>query len=77
MTINAVRSFWSLRLFPGHGSLGFTAALVAAAIGSALDLALTGVLLAATGPEAAFPTLAVPPALVAIVLSARCSRAQP
>ena len=77
MTISAVLSFWSLRLFPGRGSLGFTAALVAAAIGSALGPALAGALLAATGPEAAFITLAVPPSLVAIVLSARRSRAQP
>lgn len=76
MTISAVLSFWSLRLFPGRGSLGFTAALVAAATGSALGPALAGPLVAATGPEAAFLTLAVPPSVVAIAFAARRSRAR-
>jgi predicted MFS family arabinose efflux permease len=77
MTISAVLSFWSLRLFPGRGSLGFTAALIAAATGSALGPALAGPLVAATGPEAAFLTAAVPPLVVAILFAARCSRARP
>ncbi len=76
MTISAVLSFWSLRLFPGRGSLGFTAALVAAATGSALGPALAGPLVAATGPEAAFLTLAVPPSVVAIAFAARHSCAR-
>jgi len=66
MTISAVLSFWSLRLFPGRGSIGFTAALVAAAAGSAAGPVLAGVLVAATGPEAAFLALSLPPALVAV-----------
>lgn len=76
MTISAVLSFWSLRLFPGSGSLGFTAALIAAAAGSALGPTLGGALVAVTGPEAAFLTLAVPPAAVAIALAARHSCAR-
>lgn len=75
MTISAVLSFWSLRLFPGRGSFGFTAALVAAATGSALGPALTGPLIAAAGPETAFLGLAVPPTIVALLLAARRSRA--
>lgn len=76
MTISAVLSFWSLRLFPGRGSLGFTAALVAAATGSAIGPALAGPLVAATGPEAAFLTLAVPPSVVAVAFATRRSRAR-
>lgn len=75
MTVSAVLSFWSLRLFAGHGSLGFTAALVAAAIGSALGPALAGGLVDAIGPEWAFLTLAVPPLVVAIAFATRPSPA--
>lgn len=75
MTVSAVLSFWSLRLFAGHGSLGFTAALVAAASGSALGPALAGGLVETIGPEAAFLALAVPPAAVAIAFASRPSPA--
>jgi predicted MFS family arabinose efflux permease len=34
MMVSAVLSFWSLRLFPGRGTAGFTAALVSMAAGS-------------------------------------------
>lgn len=44
MTLSAVLSFWSLRLFPGRGSLGFTAALIAVAAGSVVGPAAAGVL---------------------------------
>lgn len=71
MTVSAVLSFWSLRLFAGRGSLGFTAALVAAAIGSALGPALAGGLVDAIGAKPAFLALAVPPAAVAIAFATR------
>jgi len=74
MTISAVLSFWSLRLFPGRGSLGFTAALVAAATGSVLGPALAGPLVEAVGPAAAFLTLALPPSAVALAFAARAPR---
>ena len=74
MTISAVLSFWSLRLFPGRGSLGFTAALVAAATGSVLGPALAGPLVEAVGPAAAFLTLALPPFAVALAFAARAPR---
>jgi predicted MFS family arabinose efflux permease len=74
MTISAVLSFWSLRLFPGRGSLGFTAALVAAATGSVLGPASAGPLVEAIGPRAAFATLALPPLAVALAFAARAAR---
>jgi predicted MFS family arabinose efflux permease len=75
MTISAVLSFWSLRLFPGRGSLGFTAALIAAAIGSVLGPASAGALVDAVGAEAAFLALALPPTAVALAFAVRGSRA--
>ncbi len=71
MTISAVLSFWSLRLFPGRGSLGFTAALVAAAMGSVLGPASAGPLVAAVGAQAAFLSFALPPSAMALAFAAR------
>ncbi len=71
MTISAVLAFWSLRLFPGRGSLGFTAALVAAATGSVLGPVLAGPLVVAIGPEAGFLTLALPPLALALGFATR------
>jgi predicted MFS family arabinose efflux permease len=74
MTISAVLAFWSLRLFPGRGSLGFTAALVAAATGSVLGPASAGPLVEAIGPAAAFSIFALPPSAVALAFAARGAR---
>lgn len=74
MTISAVLSFWSLRLFPGRGTLGFTAALVAAATGSVVGPASAGPLVEAVGTEAAFLVLALPPTAVALAFAIRGSR---
>jgi len=71
MTVSAVLSFWSLRLFPGRGSQGFTAALVVAATGSALGPALAGPVVSAIGPAATFLAFAVPPAGVALAFAGR------
>jgi predicted MFS family arabinose efflux permease len=61
MTISAVLSFWSLRLFPGQGSLGFTAALIGVALGSVAGPALIGLLADAFSLQAAlFITAAAP-----------------
>ena len=70
MTVSAVLSFWSLRLFPGRGSHGFTAALVVAAFGSALGPALAGPVFAGLGPQTAFLAFAVLPATVAMAFAA-------
>lgn len=63
MSVSAVFSFWSLRLFPGRGTLGFTAALVGVAVGSVLGPAVAGLLADGFGPLVTF-TLAVIPALL-------------
>jgi fucose permease len=70
MTVSAVLSFWSLRLFPGRGSLGFTAALFVAAFGSALGPALAGTVVDAVGPVACFLAFSAPPAVVAALFAA-------
>ncbi|MGF1551117.1 MAG: MFS transporter [Paracoccaceae bacterium] len=75
MTISAVLSFWSLRLFPGRGSLGFTAALVAAASGSVLGPALAGPLVSAAGAEIAFLLLALPPSAIALAFATQRAQA--
>lgn len=60
MMISAVLSMWTLRLFPGRASIGFTAALVAVALGSVLGPALAGGLITLAGPWLAFVLLALP-----------------
>ncbi len=70
MTISAVLSFWSLRLFPGRGSLGFTAALVGVALGSVAGPALAGALADLADLATAFVVAAVAP-LAAALLHAR------
>jgi len=75
MMISAVLSLWTLRLFPGRSSVGFTAALIAAALGSALGPALAGVMIESAGPGAAFLILAIPAVGVALFFVVRPSRA--
>jgi predicted MFS family arabinose efflux permease len=61
MMVSAVLSFWSLWLFPGSGTLAFTAALVCVAAGSVLGPAVAGLLAAACGHLAMFLAAAIPP----------------
>lgn len=74
MTISAVLSFWSLRLFPGRGSLGFTAALVGVAAGSVAGPALAGMLADAAGLTAAFLATAVVPLAATVAFAGRAVR---
>ena len=67
MTISAVISFWSLRLFPGRGAAGFTGTLTALAAGSVLGPVAAGVLQPRLGPEAMFLTLALPAAALVVI----------
>lgn len=68
MMLSALLSFWSERLFPSLPSLGFTAALLAAAAGSVLGPALAGVLLDRFSATAMFLAAAMLPALTAVLL---------
>lgn len=66
MVISGLLSFWSLRLFPRYGSLGFSAALVLMASGSVLGAALAGSLIDQIGMKATFLVLASPLILAAL-----------
>jgi predicted MFS family arabinose efflux permease len=74
MTISALLSFWSLRLFPGRGSLGFTAALVGVAAGSVVGPALTGALADRFDLTTAFLVAAAAPLTATVVFAGRASR---
>lgn len=65
MSVSAVFSFWSLRLFPGRGTLGFTATLVGVAVGSVLGPAMAGFLADSSGPRVMFIVAAIPALLIA------------
>jgi MFS family permease len=77
MMVSAVFSFWSLRLFPGRGTVGFTAALLSLAAGSVLGPALAGLLAEAQGPEVMFLAAAAPPLATALWFGARLGRPRP
>ncbi len=77
MMVSAVFSFWSLRLFPGRGTLGFTATLLSVAAGSVLGPVLAGLLAAAQGPLVMFLAAAVPPLTAALWFGAKLRRARP
>jgi len=66
MSVSAVFSFWSLRLFPGRGTLGFTAALVGVAAGSVLGPAIAGLLADSLGPRITFIIAGIPALLIAV-----------
>ncbi|TVS00978.1 MAG: MFS transporter [Rhodobacteraceae bacterium] len=74
MMISAILSFWSLRLFPGRGSLGFTAALIGVAVGSVAGPAVMGVLADATSLRGALLATAAAPLLATIGFATRVSR---
>jgi predicted MFS family arabinose efflux permease len=77
MMVSAVFSFWSLRLFPGYGTLGFTATLLGVAAGSVVGPALGGFLEASLGPEVLFLAAAVPPLATALWFGAKLGRPRP
>ncbi len=73
MMISAVLSFWSLRMFPGRGSLGFTAALIGVASGSVIGPAAAGVLADAADLKTALLAAAAIP-LAAMIAFAELAR---
>lgn len=73
MMISAVFSFWSLRLFPGRGSIGFTAALMGVAAGSVAGPALAGALADAADLRTAFLVTAAAPLAAAFFFAHRSS----
>lgn len=77
MMVSAVFSFWSLRLFPGRGTLGFTATLLSMAAGSVLGPALAGLLAASQGPQVMFLAAAAPPLVTALWFGVRLRRPRP
>jgi MFS family permease len=77
MMISAVVSFWSVRLFPGRSTLGFTAALLSMAAGSVLGPVLAGLLASAQGPVAMFLAAALPPLAVALWFGAKLRLPRP
>jgi len=77
MMTSAVLAFWSERLFPSLPSLSFTAALLAAAGGSALGPAVAGIASNAFGAEAMFLGTAALPAATALLLRSRHAHDRP
>ncbi len=77
MMVSAVFSFWSLRLFPGRGTLAFTATLLSLAAGSVLGPALAGLLAEAQGPAIMFLAAAAPPLATALWFGATLRRPRP
>ena len=77
MMVSAVFSFWSVRLFPGRSTLGFTATLLAMAVGSVLGPVLAGLLSAAQGPIVMFVVAALPSVAAAVWFGAKLSSPRP
>jgi predicted MFS family arabinose efflux permease len=77
MMVSAVFSFWSVRLFPGRSTLGFTVTLLAMAAGSVLGPAAAGLLAAAVGPGVMFLAAATPPLAMALWFGALLRRPRP
>ncbi len=77
MMVSALFSFWSLRLFPGRGTLGFTATLLSVAAGSVIGPALAGFLAASLGPQVMFLAAASPPLATALWFGAKLGRPRP
>ncbi|MDZ7713705.1 MAG: MFS transporter [Rhodovibrio sp.] len=77
MMVSAVLSFWSVRLFPGRSTLGFTATLLAMAAGSVLGPTVAGLLAAAQGPVVMFLVAAVAPFAVAVWFGVKLRQPRP
>ena len=69
MMVSAILSFWSLRLFPGRGSLGFIAALIGVAIGSVVGPAVLGVVAEAASLAAALLLTATIPLIASLAFA--------
>ncbi len=74
MTVSAALAFWSLRLFPGRGTLGMTAGLVAVAASSVAAPALAGAFAEAANLEAAFLVTAAVPLAATLGFAQRARR---
>ena len=77
MMVSAVFSFWSVRLFPGRSTLGFTATLLSMAAGSVLGPALAGLLATVQGASVMFLVAAIPPLATALWFGSKLGRARP
>ncbi len=77
MMVSAVFSFWSLRLFPGRGTTGFTVTLLGVAAGSVIGPAAAGILSEAQGPRVMFLAAAVPPLAATLYFATRLPRRRP
>lgn len=77
MMVSAVFSFWSVRLFPGRSTLGFTATLLSMAAGSVAGPAFAGLLAAAYGPMAMFLVAGLPPLAAAFWFGAKLHLPRP
>ena len=77
MMVSAVFSFWSVRLFPGRSTLGFTATLLAMAAGSVLGPTVAGLLAAAQGPVVMFLVAAIAPLTVAVWFGLKLNQPRP
>ena len=77
MMVSAVFSFWSVRLFPGRSTLGFTATLLGMAMGSVMGPALAGFLAAAAGPRVMFLVAAIPALVTALWFGAKLRLPRP
>jgi len=77
MMTSAVLALWSERLFPSLSAMGFTATLLATAVGSVLGPALAGVASEAMGAATMFIGAAALPAIAAAALRNRHARDRP
>jgi predicted MFS family arabinose efflux permease len=77
MMVSAVLSFWSIRLFPGRSTLGFTAALLSMATGSVLGPVVAGLLAEAAGPVVMFLVAAMPSLATALWFAAKLRLPRP
>ena len=77
MMVSAVFSFWSMRLFPGRSTLGFTATLLSMAAGSVLGPTLAGLLAEAQGARVMFVLAATPPLVTAFWFGAKLPGPRP
>lgn len=77
MMVSAVFSFWSVRLFPGRSTLGFTATLLCMAAGSVAGPVLAGLLTAALGPVTMFLVAAIPPFATALWFGVKLRNPRP
>ncbi len=77
MTISAVLSFWSARLFPAMPAWSFTAALLAVATGSVVGPAAAGIVMTRVGTPESFLAAAALALISAAVLRSRRIRTAP